>query len=481
MRGLLSPLAIAVAGALVFTPVARAERTKVADAVALGGPVFAGDRVVFGSDYQGQLHENVVEPNGNRRLVRVLGPVPPPVEPVAAEDGQYDFLRAKFQASPAIVATGVQHAAGWRDLAHVAEGRLDAGPLDGPFTDLTSCGHGWDRDFAVDGERVAFTRLDPSSCSLYSNAQIVVRDMGMGKETVIEKRAPVMAYGDASSMQLAGPFVAWIEADSVAGPQGAIVVHDLRTGAERRVPATDDFRLRADGAVVQLAPAGSASPDCLSLDLVGPGAADRRRLDDCALLGVLDLDGRRVAYVRGRPATKKRGSAGELVVADTDGSARPVPVVTWSGHRGVVASADLQGRRLTYAIAGCSRRSGGAIYVDELAGRPAQERVNCSARLTRRSLRLQKDGSFAYRFACPSGCSGEFELARRAGRRWIGEIGFSELDLDAPGGVQKWFLAKETQRVIRRSRSPVRFRFTGTIGGRGVNVRKVSFSFTVQR
>ena len=165
--------------------------------------MWAGHSLVYGSEYDGQLHLSQRRGNGAPRLLRVMGPVPEPVPLTHEENGSWSNFEVRLRASPTHLAASVSRSAGWRDVFSNHEGRRVAGPLAGPAAELGGCGYYWTGPFDVDGARVACSRS--RDCQSPGGREIVVRDLDRQTDVaVIADDAP----GSIADMRLAGRYVA---------------------------------------------------------------------------------------------------------------------------------------------------------------------------------------------------------------------------------------------------------------------------------
>lgn len=254
-----------------------------------------------------------------------------------------------------------------------------AGRLDGPVEPLSSCspfGIPPSRSADVDGTRVAYTTEE---CNSGADHRIVVRDLAANSDVAT---LPAPAGKRLSRVQLAGRFLAWVEAEPVAG-SGDLVVYDLTAGAESyRVPGVGLYSLQSDGKVVRIAPQPGAPDECSGqLAWHAPGEPESHLLGGCPR-GAPVAAGDRVLYLDADSA--------DLQIVSLTG-ASPAQTVVDSTAPGVVQSIDFDGSRAAYTVAGCLPQLG-QVYVDDLNGPAAVEGAECPFAVSRSRVRASRSG-----------------------------------------------------------------------------------------
>lgn len=432
-------LALVVLSVVALVPAsAQAARTQVSTEVAGPGPELAGDLAVY------QV------PSSTDRVIRAAGPGSPPrtlVESPIPRPGPDDdccFTNSNFAWSVSATRLAVQTYR--EDSSRGQPGRtnvsLTAGPLPGPRESVYGCsaiGGTSVGPFDVDGDRIAFLR---GSCG--ESEAIVVRNLATGANEATLPAAPGRLYLD---VVLAGRYVALAQRAASASQQddATVVVHDLVLGMDVTAQTTNgNFDLQADGKLVttQSVPGPDGCPT--SLAWYGPGDPTRRVMPFCPDARPRIAGDRVLLRVRN---DDQPGDAGDLILSDLSGAARPL--VRSEAVGAIGGDYDLDPGGAAYATSTCSPRRS-AVYTDDLApAEPLQVEAECPLFVTSRRLRARRNATVTVRLRCPNGCGGELQLrSRRGNRRLTAYKGFA----GGPGAVRvKLRLRRPARRALART------------------------------
>ena len=317
---------------------AGATATKIYTGTPLTEPVVSGDRVLLGEPRPtsaGSVFDLMsVGADGDQRLLRSFGAIPPPLPTYETEDGGYNSLSVQVAASSTHLATWSGRFSGWRDLPNSAESSFDAGPIGGaPTFSEDGCGIP-NYGMAVDGDRLAYV----SNCSGYA---VRIVDLNTGATT---QSIPTLNIG--TGLSLKGNYVAVTGFGSADTP-AATDVYDVTSGARvNSIAGSGQAAVTADGTVFRVVGYENYGPgDCTGkLQRVTRSSGADETLDGCAL-GHPIIDGGQIFYVHddhktwslvsidaaGRRTTRVTAPSYVMGRSTSPAAARPIasPVAPW--------------------------------------------------------------------------------------------------------------------------------------------------------
>lgn len=420
-RGALVGLGVVVTA--LGAPAAQAgKRTAISAATPIGGPVFAGEAVVWAEQGPRGVDVKIRRARNRPRLVaRLRRRTTGPFERIylAASRTRIGLVRDVLISQP-------------RGESRVMT-ETWTGPVAGPLRRTSACRLSYPLPgVAVSGEVVAFVG---ENCG---RDYVVVRDYARGGRPERIDASANPARPVAGGLRIAGRFLAWRTSDPnvvETGELSGVTVYDRETGHEAyRVRTRRDgtgigimqVDLQDDGKLVAF-----ANRDVYGW-ADGPGCADAERahawwaIEDprphCVPppAGIVEPSlapaRPRVAgdaFVRIEPAGPGRVA---LALVSLSGTTRPVAVVRngqliGGSHGGAFDDAnwfDFDGRRIGWAERGCYR---GTIFVADVAGPPAPPAGGsnvCRIRVRGpREIRAGRSGAIRVPVICPRGCVGQ--------------------------------------------------------------------------
>jgi hypothetical protein len=385
--GALRIVSAALCLGLAAAATADAAPRRVARAEPAGGPVLAGNSVVYaGVNARHQVEVRRVAPNGRTTVLARMG--------THRFEGDPPFVAltasAIHVAADRIVVPGT-------DVFRYTETAL-TGPLDGPLAALDfHCrppqnqipADDADQPFSIDGGRLAFVR--EACANGVRDRRVVIRDLATGVESA---GIPTSGVGVA----LAGRYVAFLD----PADDEAVQVYDLERGAAAYSAPNSSrvaFDLQSDGKLA-LADYGDSACDG---NIAWYSVTDPRRHPvepQCGALTPMAIEDDRILSSTGR----------RLRVTQIGGATRTVDLPVDSEGPDTL---DFDGERLVFGEKGCSPDTG-SVWLVSLADRDTQvpDRPRCRIAWGRGPLTVDRRGRVAPTLSCPNGCRGSARLVR---------------------------------------------------------------------
>jgi hypothetical protein len=460
----LRPILLLVALIAVALPASAGARVRLADPykASFDSPSIdlAGGRLVATKRLSLKDYADVGEPQNPRRV----GVFAAPVSGAGAWRSLHQkTLRDKFNEFVGFGASAsASRLALWRqstfdeenEPTKLAQYRLRAGPLDGPYASLPGCGGRWPLPSpAVDGRLVAYVGGD---CS---GTQVTVRDPRQPMST-----ARTFSFGDlVTGIALAGRYLAALVGpdDERIGPperrELVLLDHSTRqTILKLPAPTAEDVAVQGDGTVA----VSSRTPPFVGgicsfyrVEWVSPQQPTAQPLAEPACSPGVRIAAGRIAYLAGRDGDQR------LILAELDRSPGHTVAQNVPDERSVGGTRfDWDGTRVAYSEARCIDPVTVVAGPDE----PTETfgPLECPVEIVSDSARLALDNSLGIRVRCANGCDGA--------------LGFSNTYLaynNTPGRFARVRVAPGKVRTVRvrlSRRQAARLRREGSVRARAV-------------